>query len=287
MRNNLQLQKQLTYIELVGANLSIMRGEKIPVMLVDNNRVDAALRQGTLSGKGLQSLLYENLSGWYIIDGIMWEWSHDNTPSHNMTPWKTKIKLTRREWPIPGETYTPGADIDPETNIQVAVNTAAGTYINGVNVVTVRGEDEAEMKTQSVSGATVSTDTEQKDEDVAISEVPLTGLKEFMKQIYYAIYELCKNNIKLVSARRWAVDLDGQRVDGNAFVKKYNYYKCVNALGEIMYFKTNNSRHLYGEAFDIINANGQDFNALMTDIFMKDGNLLRLLYTYGVSAYIE
>ena len=33
MRNNLQLQKQYTEVELKGLNLAIMRGEKIPVII--------------------------------------------------------------------------------------------------------------------------------------------------------------------------------------------------------------------------------------------------------------
>ena len=60
----------------------------------------------------------------------------------------------------------------------------------------------------------------------------------------------------------------------------------MNAIGEVMYFKKNNSRHLYGEAIDIIN-NGMDFTELMTNIIMKSPAILKLFYDYGVSAYIE
>lgn len=287
VRNNLQLQKQITFVELQGVNISITRGEKIPVVIFDNDRVSAAMRQGTLSGKGLQALMYENASGWYIIDGIEWEWTRHGGPINAMTNWKTKLKLVRREWPIPGETYTPGADIDKDQNFNIPVNSAAGTVVNGVNTVTVASEEAADMQEESENGAMVSNDIEQKPEDTAISEVPLTGLKDYMKGIYEIIHQLCQDKVKLVSARRWAVDTDGQRVDGNAFVKKYGYYKCMNSFGEIMYFKSNNSRHLYGEAFDIINANNQDFNSLMTDIFMKDGQLLAKMYQNGVSVFIE
>lgn len=94
-----------------------------------------------------------------------------------------------------------------------------------------------------------------------------------MKDIYRAIAEASNNKVKLVSARRWAVDEYGNKVDGNAFVKKNGYYKCMNAIGETMYFKKNNSRHLYGEAIDIIN-NGIDFTDLMTSIIMKDKSTL-------------
>ena len=89
-----------------------------------------------------------------------------------------------------------------------------------------------------------------------------------MKDIYRAIAEESDNKIKLVSARRWAVDQYGNKIDGNAFIIKNGYYKCINAIGDVMYFKSNNSRHLYGEAIDIIN-NGIDFTELMTTIIMK------------------
>ena len=118
------------------------------------------------------------------------------------------------------------------------------------------------------------------------SNVPLTGLKDYMKQIYRSIATAADNKVRLVSARRWAVDEYGNRVDGNAFITKNGYYKCINAMGDILYFKNNNSRHLYGEAIDIINT-GIDFMELMTDVIMKNPEVLKLMYDYGVSAFIE
>ena len=119
------------------------------------------------------------------------------------------------------------------------------------------------------------------------STIPLTGLKDYMQQLYRAIESASDNRVKLVSARRWAVDQDNHRYDGNAFVKRHGYYKCMNAIGEIMYFKNNNSRHLYGEAFDIINSGGLDFNDLMLKVIMVNSEILTLMYDNGVSAYIE
>ena len=116
--------------------------------------------------------------------------------------------------------------------------------------------------------------------------MPLTGLKDYMKQIYRAIATASDNKVRLVAARRWAVDQYGNKIDGNAFVVKNGYYKCMNAMGDVMYFKNNNSRHLYGEAIDIINSD-IDFMELMTNVIMKDPEVLKLMYTYGVSAYIE
>jgi hypothetical protein len=54
-------------------------------------------------------------------------------------------------------------------------------------------------------------------EDNVGGEVPLTGLKEPLKNVYRLLKEKCPG-IKLVSARRWAVDANGQRTEGNAFL---------------------------------------------------------------------
>jgi len=121
---------------------------------------------------------------------------------------------------------------------------------------------------------------------VGNTNIPLTGLKDYMKDIYRSIYEAADGHVRLVSARRWAADEYGNKIDGNAFIKKNGYYKCMNAMGDVMYFKKNNSRHLYGEAIDLIN-DGIDFMELMTNVIMKSPEVLKLMYNYGVSAYIE
>ena len=108
-----------------------------------------------------------------------------------------------------------------------------------------------------------------------------------MKTIYRTIERVSDNRIKLVSARRYALDENDDRIEGNAFIQKGGYFKCQSSTGDILYFKSNNSRHLYGEAFDIINANGLGFIELMTNVIMKDPDILKLFYNYGVSAYIE
>ena len=64
-------------------------------------------------------------------------------------------------------------------------------------------------------------------------------------------------------------------------------YKCVNAKGQVMYFKSNNSKHLYGEAFDIINGPGQDFNSIMSKYVMMNNSILQEMALSGVGACIE
>ena len=350
MRNVLQLQKQIVQVELNGANLTIVRGEKLPMMLMDLNKVDSALRSGSTRTM-VQDVLYEAESGWYIIDGIEWVYdpSNDNTGSF----WRTNVNLTRREWPIPGKdnTTSSGENLGDRavssaySKKLVYVNTGAGTVKMAYNDALYRfGEDAiegavlldsegkpieivvnserpnkgsadaigagnstnpnidsyspdeegtvylADGKTYKLNIGTAALDLVDQivlnSDKVESSPIPLTGLKDYMKDIYRAIVEESDKKVKLVSARRWAVDEYGNKVDGNAYIMKNGYYKCMNAIGDVMYFRANNSRHLYGEAIDIINS-GMEFTELMTNVIMKKPSILQLMYDHGVSAYIE
>lgn len=335
MRNLLQLQKQYLTVELNGANLTIVRGEKLPVMLMDLNKAHAYLRSSQ-SKTQLTDILFEAESGWYIVDGIEWVFDPNNG-SETGTSWRTNVKLVRREWPIPGKSHDLYSETSQDTQVvvdigngqtttlayqdalaqygsdkilgatlpEVVITASSGkintgttnetttTVINtdGTTETVVTGTLYTENGAETVSSTDFNLDlTDQyvlESDKVKNSTIPLTGLKTYMKEIYNAIVEASGNKVKLVSARRWAVDEYGNKVDGNAYVTKNGYYKCMNAIGEVMYFKKNNSRHLYGEAIDIINNNGISFSELMTNIIMKDGNTLRLMYNNGVSAYIE
>lgn len=370
MRNLLQLQKQEIVCELNGANISIVRGEKIPVLLADIDKMTSLLygnnfsqynsvgeddRSNVLNKETLSTIIFEAESGWYIIDGI--EWVYDpRSPNTIGTFWRTNVKLTRREWPIPNKTliqttsqnekhindlyyintnagtiklsredaYRYGYSDDDFAGLAYSEVLGIGTYddgsrlleevvvegnagkrtvpgseiidpIEGLTGVNIPGVTDANSNGDNTDNGYNMTSAYNynlynqfvsSQDRVENSNVPLTGLKDYMKQIYRAIAEAADNKVRLVSARRWAVDEYGNRVDGNAFVTKNGYYKCINAMGDILYFKNNNSRHLYGEAIDIINT-GIDFMELMTDVIMKNPEVLKLMYDYGVSAFIE
>lgn len=319
MRNNLQLQKQYLEVELSGLNLGIMRGEKIPAIIVDNDKMQSTALTANFTGSAAQNALYEMASGWYIIDGIMWHWtSMENELA--VSPWDTKLKLVRREWPIPGRAAVIGTD-NNDTVIETTVDASetqnngtsgtggtggtssgAGTSVDGLITAGNYSADGGVLgsnRSRTESGNTSSTGSNtyvgtaatnslsiSEEDKTSAEEVPLTGLKPEIKDIYYLIKNLCPK-IKIVSARRWAVDENGNRTEGNAYVTRSGMYKCVNAKGEVMYFKSNNSKHLYGEAFDIINASGQDFNEIMTKYIMLDNNLLKSMAMAGVAACVE
>lgn len=296
-KNLLQLEKQYLQVELAGCNLGILRGEKIPVLLLDN---DILMQKSTFNDPNekettvhlVQKAIFQTVSGWYIIGGIMWEWKR-NRPEDGVkgsTLWRTHCKLKRREWPIVG--YG-NAEATNDIVLQQVVDTAiqpVKTMENADIPSTTSSEVEQTTDEEApVSEGVQSADAEALDvaaEDNTGGEVPLTGLKEPLKDVYRMLKEKCPG-IKLVSARRWAVGADGQRTEGNAFLQKNGLYKCVNAKGQAMYFKNNNSRHLYGEAFDIVNAEGQDFQGIMTNYVLQDAEMLKTMYYSGISACVE
>lgn len=274
MRNNLQLQKQILAVECQGLNLAVMRGEKIPVLIMDNDRLQASARIGNANANSLQYFLYELACGWYIIDGIIWEWSKDDH-SQGTTLWKTKMKLVRREWPIPGKVYD-------------GMDTVATEIVANNNEETTNNNYSA---TQATDSPNESSSTSTSDEAVIVEDgdnvggdVPLTGLSSKLKEIYMLIADVAK--VKLVSAKRWAVDENGKRTNGNAYVTKNGLYKCMNAKGDIMYFTTNNSMHLYGQAFDIINGSGESFEGILQKVAM-DNNIIKCMINAGVAMCIE
>lgn len=306
MRNLLQIQKQYVICELNGANLSIVRGEKIPVMMVDHDKATAIMRSGGEINPS--DILYETESGWYIIDAI--EWVFDPAVNKNGTAWSTRIKITKREWPIPGRNDKTDdyfrnndivvVDVGNGNTVKMAFQDAIAKYgkdkIAGYPVElpevvvypTKENNNTSDVQSNTEQGDLDTEDQVIKQEDkVANSDIPLTGLKPYMKDLYKAIAEETNGKVKLVAARRWAVDAEGNKVEGNAFLENHGYYKCVNAIGDTLYFKQNNSKHLYGEAIDIINSNGIGFNDLMTNVIMKSSNILTLMYNNGISAYIE
>ena len=275
-KNLIQLEKQYLQVELAGCNLGILRGEKIPVLLLDN---DILMQKSTYNDPKenensvhlVQRALYQTASGWYIIGGIMWEWKRSR-PEDGVTGstlWRTHCKLKRREWPIVGYGMA-------DAGQDIVLNQVIESSIPKTKTLA----DEQSRETPAEEPVEVPED-EQTD-----GEVPLTGLKPQLIEVYKVLKEKCPG-IKLVSARRWAVDANGNRTEGNAFLMKNGLYKCVNANGKAMYFKSNNSKHLYGEAFDIINGPGQSFQGIMNDYVLKDPDILKTMLDNGVSACVE
>ena len=85
--NNMQLLKKIVKVKLNGANFAMMRGEKIPTLFLDNNKLTSLLStnpvtfdpstgkevrvdENTLHARFLNTCTYTTLSGWFIIKSI-------------------------------------------------------------------------------------------------------------------------------------------------------------------------------------------------------------------------
>ena len=287
--NNLQLQKKLVKVILNGANFTVMRGEKIPTLFLDNNKLTTLmgtekidpqtnkpaespkLRQARL----LNACVFTNLSGWFIISGITWRYNAQVT--NGMTAWSTELILTRREWPRPGYINVTATEKDI-----LDINVSAGTHVDSKQV----GISNPQSTKKESEKNTEKDKVDQQDK--VQGTVPLTGVKDYLKELYHLLeQQVGRNNIRLVGARRYAADKDNKRVNGNAYIHTLNGYKCIDALGNVMYFESNNSRHLYGEAIDIINGSGISFDDLLKKHLLINGDILKIMYDNGLSCYIE
>ena len=110
--NNLWLNKKVIKTTLNGLNMQVMRGEKIPMLLLD---VSARHNIATYASISPFGDLIEDGCGWFIIKDLAWIYSAKKELGG--TGWTTELTLTRREWPIQG--YTPIAQEDGEDVIQV------------------------------------------------------------------------------------------------------------------------------------------------------------------------
>lgn len=251
--NNKQLEKQYLNITCQGLNLGVIKGDKVPVILKSrhlNVHIDS-------SPKNVMDL---TCTGWFYVAGVEYVYSQDNS---NLTKWETHLKLTRREWTIPTDT--------PEGDEVAAVTVdSTGNVVNGVN-------NEPEDNGPS-SGTPVSESS------------PTTGLSGNALDIWNSVVTAAKNNnyrVNLISGRRWAADEDGEKVDGNAFLRSGDKYKVVNTDGSIAWYTNNNSPHLYGCALDITGEdNDKDFSRLL-EIIINSGEVLYKLYRYGYSVKLE
>ena len=93
--NNAELDKMYISVTVNGPCLQIMRGEKIPIIIVTKDMLD----QFTTNNESLKGI-NKFYSGFYFVDAIKITYTNDNDGdlSNNFN---TTFTLKRREWPIP------------------------------------------------------------------------------------------------------------------------------------------------------------------------------------------
>lgn len=266
--NNKWLQKKMIKMKINGCNLQMMRGEKIPTLVLDNP--GGVNLFGVNADNIISKKIIENYSGWFIIKSI--KWIYDGTKVTNMgTQWTTEVMLTRREWPIIGYNKQ---DLAAEIIIVNSIDT--GTVL--------------ESKTALSDALSSTEDQTGTGEDGFTGEQTTTdGLNEYMVRIYNDIktaVEASNGSILLTSARRWAVDEDGNKIQGGPVVSENGLYKFINATGKVCWFSDSASPHVTGDAIDIINNTGTKFNDIIK-IVAKDFATLADMLDNDVYCAIE
>lgn len=276
--NNLQLQKKYVKFTLNGANFGIMRGEKIPAMIVNMSAINQIMQSPQNPSEiKLSNYLEEDMSGWFIIDGI--RYIYEPNTAESGSPWKTEVKCIRREWPISGESVCKIEETEKKDEVAIVVDPSNGTEITSQQEEPATEQPEAE----SVS--------EEPEDD---GNVTTAGLKSPLKMLWSQI----NKKAKLIQGRWYAVDENGKKVQGHPYITNGNLYKVMNEKGEIIYVHTTNWEHYYGLAMNISYEGGMeqfmkdiiDNNIMGADISTGRGlgwGVLLTLYLWGISAYEE
>lgn len=271
--NNEWLKKKVIKVTVNGLNMQVMRGEKIPMMILDTQ--DPIMNNlGTKDDyDGFYKKIVSNCTGWFMIKSLRWVYTRNN--STHGTPWVTKMTLTRREWPIPGFVKNKGAE--EEAAIIVENNINNGT----VNEST---SDSNNSGSTSLSSSSSSNETIIDKSD----SFSTNGLKDFMITIYNDIVSACKahgKDIILTGARRWAADANGNKIEGNPIIQDGNKWKFINSKGDIVWYEKT-SGHLTGEAIDFVNASGSTFSEI-GEIVATDTKTIVDMLTNGCFMMIE
>ena len=360
--NNDELKKQYVVIRTRGANLSIAKGEKVPMILIENSL--GKWVTSNLQAQDLSFMLDRKMCGWFYISAIKWVFAPgfgSQAERDIETNWYTEVTLTRREWMAPFPTSN-AEEAGDDTPGQYGNNTASGSSVDSTPasestptssdtssstevkpenenapvdhqdndtdfgssgyVYTVRFDEDEDDDTSDTSSSgsgdggsggglsgssadiesTSSGDTssrteslitddgtkEMKELELDTSEAVMAfdgnGLKHYMN-VLIDIMSQQGIPFKIIAGRRWAVDPDDNIVEGNAFTKRAGKYKVLTDTGDLLWFSSHNSRHLYGEAFDIVPTSGS-FSDLLTKICL-DHKVIKCMNVYGICLSVE
>ena len=135
-----------------------MRGEKIPSLIVNHDKVNIAM--SAHADDIIRQGLLEEFSGWFIIDGIKYIYAANSRTAQG-TRWKTELKLVRREWPIPVESSYPYIEDDVRksevaTGIEIVVDThgESGSVLQSIYDNTILSGDTSKLKSVTTDGLT-------------------------------------------------------------------------------------------------------------------------------------
>jgi hypothetical protein len=97
--NTKELDKLNLEISVTGNNFNIIRGDKVPVILIKKDAVENMQINIKAESNDMLDMFY---SGWYIVNGFKVRWDGDAYNNNSiMSNFSQEFVLTRREWPPP------------------------------------------------------------------------------------------------------------------------------------------------------------------------------------------
>ena len=111
--NLIELDKLNVEIFVQGTNLNIIKGDKLPVVLVQKDRVENLIVDKTFNlGEALEFFY----TGWYYVKGFTLSWTRGLNPM--FSNFSQSFMLTRREWPAP-------IPVDPVAKVPTATSSTS------------------------------------------------------------------------------------------------------------------------------------------------------------------
>jgi len=95
--NNKELGKLNVEISVTGLNLNIIKGDKVPIVLIKKDKIENQILDPLINGRDMLDRFY---SGWYLVKGFKLLYNKKNDKSF-MSNFSQSFILTRREWPSP------------------------------------------------------------------------------------------------------------------------------------------------------------------------------------------
>ncbi len=94
--NRVELEKLNVEVSVQGTNLNIIKGDKLPVVLIQKERFENLLVNKDFLADAAVEFFY---SGWYYVKGFTLSWTRGEPQVFSQ--FSQKFILTRREWPTP------------------------------------------------------------------------------------------------------------------------------------------------------------------------------------------
>jgi len=94
--NRVELEKLNVEIFVQGTNLNIIKGDKLPIVLIQKNRFENLLVDKNFITDAAVEFFY---TGWYYVKGFTLSWTRNEDQVYSQ--FSQKFVLTRREWPTP------------------------------------------------------------------------------------------------------------------------------------------------------------------------------------------